>query len=376
MVKDFKVALNRSPQQVFFPGSEVSGTLSFQINELKSYKNVKVALIGRAHVHWSESHGSGNNRRTVSYTSHREYVNLQSVVWSKDQTPDRTLHTGQYNFPFRFSLPNRLPSSYGRINMIGWIRYFVEARIGTGLLKFDHVIIAEFPVVESVNIDSPQLQVPLRDTVQKTICCWCCASGPITMTAETPRSGYCIGEVIPVTINIENGSSRVIQASVALQQRVVYTAQGHRRYGGYVAIKLVSGPMQPRSPSIWSPGDGLKIPPTTIPSLSSCDIINVSYNLVVSVVIPRAVNSSVRFPLTIGNIPLRGPNQSSFSSPLPVAPPYSQLTVAGSQLPVPGPIVGWTTPALSHYGPSQPATTWNSEEPPPYDVVVSNTTKF
>ena len=330
MVKNFKVILNLSPQQVVSPGSEVSGTLSFQINEPKSYKCIKVALIGRAHVHWSESYGSGSNRTTTSYTADQEYVNLQSILWSKDQTTDQTLHSGQYNFPFQFSLPNQLPPSC-KLKSSGWIRYFVEARIGTGLLKFDHVTKVEFPVMVKVDINIPRLQAPIRGTIQKTICSCCCTSGPITMTAEIPRHGYCTGEVIPVTINVNNRSSREIRTSIVLEQMVrdtfgqgfirnISTTQGCYIREGYVVLKLVSGPMQPRNLSTWNPGDKLKIPPTIVPSLLSCDMIKVSYILVLSVVIPWAANSSVRIPLTIGNIPLHDPNQSSPSTPPPSGP--------------------------------------------------------
>ena len=387
MVTDFKVTLNRPPQQLFFPGSEVSGTVLFQINEPKDYKYVRVAVCGYAHVHWTPPPLEEGERSTYEqgtyYVAHREYVNLQSIVWCKDQSPEQTLHIGQHSFPFQFSLPNRLPASFGVPTADGCIRYFVEARISTGWLQYDQIAVAEFPVVEIVDINIPQLQAPVSDTAEETICCWYCASGPISLTVETPRSGYCIGEVIPVTINIQNRSRRETKASVTLRQRVVYTARERHPVKIHDFLKILSGPIPPRNPSVWSPGEGLKIPLTTIPSLLSCDIIEVSYFLMVSVVlpVPWAEDVYVGLPLRIGNTPLRDPYPSA---PPPVIPPYSQppgvelTSWQRSQPPAPTPIVGWT-PSISHRGettPLQTAATWNREEPPPYDAVVSNTTIF
>ena len=73
MVKEFKLVLNAPAQGVFFPGSEVSGILVVKVDEPKSYKNIQVTLVGQAHVSWSESSGSGNNRTIHTYTSNETY---------------------------------------------------------------------------------------------------------------------------------------------------------------------------------------------------------------------------------------------------------------------------------------------------------------
>ena len=38
------------------------------------------------------------------------------------------------------------------------------------------------------------VQLPVENSVEKTLCCWLCTSGPISITARTDRRGYCPGE--------------------------------------------------------------------------------------------------------------------------------------------------------------------------------------
>ena len=413
MVKDFKLILN---QQSLIPGSELSGVLSFRVTEAKSYKYAKISLFGRAHVHWSETTGTGEHRTTRYYSATREYLNLHVLVWSQQQAPNGKLHPGPYSFPFQITIPNqRLPPTFGRKNGTGSILYGVEGRIGTGALKFDHVVQAELPFVEVVDINFPRLQAPARREVTKTICCLCCASGPITLSVEIPRTGFCIGEVIPLSVNLENGSNRQIQLSATLQQRVVYSAQGHHRYGGGRVVRLLSERLQPRTPTLWSPGENLIIPLTTETTMTSCDIIQVAYFLIVSAQIPGAISSSVEFPILIGNVPYRDPNQASVTGsfpPIRVPPvagpapyssqqaptafgpqganpynppgatpsdPYSFTSAFDSPERPPGPVVGWaafsTGPGQGQPIPLSDTSTKPGSElaPPPYSAFEEKT---
>ena len=373
MVKDLKLILN---QQSLIPGSEVSGVLSFQVTEAKSYSYAKVRLFGRAHVSWSRGQEGG----TQSVT--REYLNLKVVVWSQHQAPNGILHPGPYSFPFQFTIPDDtlLPRTFEGTG--GSIRYTIEGRIATGAWKFDHVVRAELPLVEVVDINLSRFQRPARREVTKTVCCWCCTSGPITLSAETPRTGFCIGEVIPLSVNLENGSNRQIQLSATLQQRVVYSA--HRQIvarNKYQVLRLLSDRLQPRTPTLWSLGDNLIIPRGWKPSITTCSIIKVAYSLKVSAQIHGAIsNSSVEIPILIGNVPC---NQASFTfTPISVPPvagpaPYSSQqapTTYGPQGSTPYDPPGGTPDLSAQEGPtpSDPysfTSTFDLQGQPPSPVV-------
>ena len=105
--------------------------------------------------------------------------------------------------------------------------------------------------------------------------------------------------------------------------------------------------MQPRTPSLWSPGDELIIP-LVEPTLTSCDIIEVGYLLTVSAQIPGAIRSSVNIPITIGNVPRQDPNQASVTGSFPLV----------NVPPVAGP---------APYSPQQEPTAYGPEGATPYN---------
>ena len=321
MIQDLKLILNLPPQQSFFPGSEVSGVLSFQVTgATERYSNVQISLFGRAHVSWRTE--DDEFEQGGYYAATREYVHQHLIVWSRDQAPNGMLYPGSYSFPFQFMIPNqRLPPTFGRClppyqqqlpptlryMRTGSIRYGVKGRISTPEILNGYLIEAALPFSEVVDTNIRKFRVPARAAVTKTICCWCCASGPITLTAEIPRTGFCIGEAIPLNVHLENGSNRQIQISVTLHQRVVLTAEGGQTSDGHEVLRLLSGPMQPRTPSQWSPGDNFVIP-LLEPTLASRDIIELEYFLKVSTQIPRADDFSLNIPITIGNVPRQDPD--------------------------------------------------------------------
>ena len=317
MVRNFKIALNRPLQKTFFPGTEVSGTLSFEVQRPKSHHHVTVALLGRAHVHWTDHQ---RDRRT--HTANEDILSMKTVVWEKEQaTGGGKLQTGHYSFPFRFTIPDQdLPSSFGTLDSIGWIRYYIEGRIGTGQMKFDHVVQAVFPFAGLVDVNSPDVGTPVSQEARRMTCCCGCLPRRITLTAEVPRSGYCIGEVIPLNIAVENGSRRQVKVSVILTQTITYHAKGARCDNHFVVIGVASEPMPGRSWTTWSPGDELRLPQTAL-SLTSSDVINIQYVLMVTAVISWSRNLTTVIPITVGNVPVQNQNQPSVSATHTPAPP-------------------------------------------------------
>ena len=68
MVKDFRVVLAPLPDGYVKDNSDVTGHVMLVTDEAKSgYKAIEVSLQGYATVRWSETHGSGDSRRTVTY---------------------------------------------------------------------------------------------------------------------------------------------------------------------------------------------------------------------------------------------------------------------------------------------------------------------
>ena len=197
------------------------------VDEPKSYKHISIQFLGRAKVHWTERRGGGSGRydgggRTVHHTSEEVYVDLKQSLWNADQSPDSCLPPGQHIYQFRFGIPHNAPSSFQ--GTVGSIRYELHGWIGKGPWKFDHVVHHSVLVQQVVDMSNPCLQQPMRQEVQKTVCCLWCASAPIVLTVTVPKRGYSIGEILTIHVTIENGSCRHITLKASLDQSVVYTA--------------------------------------------------------------------------------------------------------------------------------------------------------
>ena len=293
---------------VYFAGSNVEGSVSLELSEPKKTQGISVVFSGKAYVHWTESRttGSGDNRRTetVHYSDTQIIFNdVYIQLWGNGKD-SQELAAGRYEFPFKFQLPSDLvlPTSFE--SHTGYIRYSLLARIQRSW-KFDHTTTRAITVNEIVDINTGQLTVPLSSSNEKTLCCLCCASGPISLSVKTDRGGYCPGESIAISAEAENHSNRRITCVRAtLKQIVVYYARGHSRTSNKI-IQRIEGPgIDPNGSSIWS-NELLPIP-ATVPSINSCRILNLSYVLIVTLGIPRAIDLHVTIPVTIGNVPFRG----------------------------------------------------------------------
>ena len=335
--------------QIYFTGSSITGSLLLSVTEPKDYKHVSIRFGGRAHVAWSE--GSGDRRRSHSATE--PYIDEKISLWSSDQSPDGKLDPGEYNWPFTFTIPPNVPSSFEATD--GNIRYSLEGRVGTGLMKFDHKVEVRIPVQQVVSITDPQLLEPVRQEVQKTVCCLCCASGPVVLNVAVPKAGFCIGESFPVHVNIENGSSRQVTLRAAINQRVIYTAHGSHTFSSKVLSTIGSDLIEAQATRDWDPS--VQVPPAPIFEESSCKIIRVIYSLVTSAQIPQALNLNATITIQLANQqqgemqlqPAQGlpPNNTELSTyPPAVAPPAAPYPgLPGSAYPPSAstvPPVGWS----------------------------------
>ena len=305
-MKDFKLQLNYPPQGVYFTGMTVTGTVLAVSDEPKNYKAIEVKIIGFAHVHWSESHGSGENVRIETYTSHEDYLDTSVCVWDKDTSAGGgQFPAGSYLFPFSLQLVgNNLPASYE--GTVGQIKYTIEARVIKSMLKRDILCETTIKVANVVEINHPNLLQPKSMEVEKTLCCLCCASGPIVITTRIPRTGYCvIQDSIPMEVSVENGSSREVRQIVASIHKLVdYTAQGHHRHDSLDVATIASEPVPAHNTTIWKPPP-LAVPDTPATSIN-CGILQVNYFLRVKAAISWAINPTIDIPLVLGNVPLPG----------------------------------------------------------------------
>ena len=366
IMPNLRIGLVQSaPNQPYYPGSTITGNLLLDVDEPKSYNQIVVQFSGRSHVHWTESRteGSGDNQRTVTYTytSTEPYVDLVAPLWNKQQSPGGNLAPGQYSWPFSFTVPPTAPSSFE--GSVGNIRYSLVGKIVTGLLKFNHSVEVQIPVQQLVKITDPRLLQPVRQEVQKKLCCLCCASGPIVLTVALPKTGFCIGEPFQLHASLENGSNRrglIMNASIT--QRVAYFAQGHTNWGGKTLLNIASEEIEPQSSRNWDPTITIPTEGVSIIHETSCHNIKVTYILNVICRIPRALNLSMGFPIQLGNCR----DQQQTAPAVQPGPPQQPAAAYPPPLqPGPPPLAPYQPPAAAAYPPPLD-TGAAATAPPPY----------
>ena len=319
MVKEFKIVVDKPGAQadsapgsdsVFYSGSEVTGKVVVRVDEPQSYEDIKVSLKGKGRVHWTEERivtdtaedGTQTQRtETIEFESKKVFVDAKIELWDKDKSPDRCLPPGEHSFQFSFSLPAHSPSSFEGEH--GTIKYSLKAKIDG---HEDHKTKAKVKVAEVVDINTAALNKPVRLEKEKTICCLCCASGPITTNVELPRTGYCIGENVPLEVTVENGSSRNLTITARLLENVTFSAEGRVRYGQTVThVDLRSQQIGPNATYSWTPEEHKFLVSPTNPVIIDVGIIKREFTLRVAVDIPDAIDSVFTIPVTIGNVPFR-----------------------------------------------------------------------
>ena len=69
----------------FNPGEAINGTLRLKVNKELKLRGLRIEFHGKARVHWSESHGSGENLSTSYYNNSQSYIDTLATVFGKGQ---------------------------------------------------------------------------------------------------------------------------------------------------------------------------------------------------------------------------------------------------------------------------------------------------
>ena len=190
-------------------------------------------------------------------------------------------------------------------------------------------------------------------TDEKTICCLCCASGPLIVEAKTDKAAYCPGDIVTISATFQNNSSKKVKTYAKLKQRRTFMAKTRLRSttNSYDLIPLEGSDGQlveldEGGSSSWN-GMRFKIPPW-FPSLK-CKVIEVINYIEVGLNIPMTFNTEVYLPVVIGTINNSvHQDQPATAMTDPLAPPLPQGIGRMSRLPVntvqPSSNIGWHTP--------------------------------
>ena len=238
-----------------------------------------------------------------------KYVDDSVLLWSPRQSSTGSIGPGSFSFRFQFVIPPHVPSSFHFENPSifsdarGFVSYDIEARAVTGLFQFDHKASAPIFVTRLTSISGGNRATPVSLVKRKQVGCLCCAAGNVEFVAKLPRTGFCVTnrDVIPLTVNVENNSTRVIQMRARIMKWVSLFVRDHEDVSKEVVAEITSDPIQPQRSFVWNPTNW--IVPALTPTLLGSRIIHADYILEVAAVIPNSFNLSCDISLLLGNLP-------------------------------------------------------------------------
>lgn len=293
-----------SPTGAYYSGQEVSGTITLFNEKPRSLRALLLKIEGFCETSWTEESGSGDDKRTSSYSGREDYMKSASFLVNNGLSGGE-FPVGHHTFNFCFTLPLTIPSSYSHSN--DQILYRIKVEMERKL-KLNRTF--AFPIsVRShldLNYDGPELRQPMRGEISKKFFLGL-GSNALTITAEIPQRAYVAGQTMTISVTIVNKSSiNVDQTLVELHQHVLFKCDGsstqraHQilvsgRHGG-VAVKC-------KNQMTFS----MEIPPVEPTNVRFCKYIHITYEVAIIAKVGGLHRSPIlSMPITIGTVALSG----------------------------------------------------------------------
>ena len=304
-LQSFAIVLERN-QKKYTQGDTIRGNVVVNVREKKKFRSITLTVKGEARLRWDKKECSGDPDPGAfsrdRFTAKETYLDCLIYLAGGDGSTQE-LQPGNYGFPFSIQLPYLpLPSSFNYMH--GSVKYWLEGHMDRPW-RTNHRDKLEFTVIECVTLRREQIaNRPLAVRQQANLCCFPCTSGPIILTATTDRQGYCPGESILVTAQLENNSHAAVRMMIAtLKRKVEFYAQGSTR-------SIEENVTQMKTPNGIAAGQSfewnvhLPIPGICIPTTNTNRLFKVEYTLFVVAARPF-FHSPMRtvVPIFIGTVP-------------------------------------------------------------------------
>lgn len=296
MEEAIKIILYQDNNHVhYFPGSKVNGAVVVTVDKPEEYDSIIVKLIGRANVHWKEPSRSGEHDTEAHYTNHVIYIDERRKLWNKEKASLWRLHTGENTFPFQHRFPRDIPPSFEGFS--GSVKYEIRAKVVQG--KASHEVRAPLSVRECPQLLELYMQSQIFDNAS-LVNCLCFNFGSMKMICNMPRTGFSPGDTIPMSVHIENLTTKKVFLSAFLQRKDTFTSHcGHKGFlKKQISPFVRSPPVQAGEITLFD-GKSLQIPTEVPGTIRSCLCISVEYMVIIKAVVSLAPNVTMTIPVVI-----------------------------------------------------------------------------
>ncbi|XP_066512563.1 arrestin domain-containing protein 3-like [Hoplias malabaricus] len=334
-------------RNTFTNGDLLQGRVILEVSKEVKIDCFYIKCKGDADVRWTED----NLNESKTYHSHERYFKLKQFfirdpskpakvkpndIITAGETYGNVVRPGRHVYSFSFQLPHRnMPPSFKGSH--GSIKYILEVRLDRSW-RLDHTAKAEINFVPRIDA-GVSLMNPQSGNIGKKMKLF--TSGSVSVQATIDRMGYFRGDVIRVSTNVDNSSSRELKLKYKLEQKQMFYVQGHSKNSSKTIFKVVGDPIPTGSKQTVK--KALRIPPDLELTVATCSIIKLEYILKVYLDVPFASDPEIKFQVFI--LPAGQPGQRNKTKYGPSPP---QAAFGPSSTPQAG------------FGPSPPSTSFGS----------------
>uniref|UniRef100_A0A2K5MZA3 Arrestin domain containing 5 n=1 Tax=Cercocebus atys TaxID=9531 RepID=A0A2K5MZA3_CERAT len=210
VVKSIELVLPKDA--IYLAGSSIKGKMILTLNSTLVDPIVKVELVGRGYIEWSEEAGASRDySRNVICNNKADYVHKTKTF----PVEDNWLSAGRHTFDFRFNLPPRLPSTFS--SKFGPCLLFLQA----SCMGREHILAKKEDVLMGSRNSNPLL-VEAEEKVSYN----CCRQGTICLQIQMEKNTFTPGEKVVFTTEINNQTSKCIKT-------VIFALYAHVQYEGF-----------------------------------------------------------------------------------------------------------------------------------------------
>ncbi|XP_076477285.1 arrestin domain-containing protein 2-like [Bombus vancouverensis nearcticus] len=369
-LRQFCIVFNKT-SATYEPGEIVTGRIIINTTKEKYVEGLYFTVSGSAFVHWLEN-DAVDDIRSHSYASREEYFNFKhNILGIPTCQAGHKIPYGHTEYSFSFRLPGDIPCSFEHDT--GYVRYTMKVVLERAF-KFDHEYKAAFSVVSRLDLNLYRERCfSIHDETNKNFNCMCwIGQGLISLQIMVPCTGYVPGQIITTTIHYTSTPNIPIRK---LSTKLLRIARFHTANNTMVHKKVLKKTRHsPPFPIHGRIASEILVPPIAPSDLQYCGIIDLEYEVVVTVHVSGPYSKMRRhYPVLIGTIPLYRPALTLLHRVVPSSTPFvAQPTPLATSTPGPSN----ASPSASN-NPLQDqiiaSTAYLDIPPPSYEVGLSHT---
>ncbi|XP_033124224.1 arrestin domain-containing protein 17-like [Anneissia japonica] len=227
---------------------------------------------------------------------------------SKSANEDTLLKVGRHAFYFEASLPaTNLPNSFE--GSLGYVRYVAKSILQTSQTELEakraFTLLGD---TYDINLNQGSLE---RFNVSRSYIpthFWFRGKGAVKAVATVPRVAYCAGEEIPMSLDITNDSGHKVKKITATFLQSMFCRIGRKTKTSVKQMSSLEFKEIREEKRSTRSSELIRIPAVAPSNLVNCDLIELAYELVISVAVTTMVMTKkivFRIPIEVGNVPLQ-----------------------------------------------------------------------